>query len=211
MGGSVCGRRGPGEVQLSAVRAAGRSRSIFEGFFNESLPPVFGSTSTERPVTVNNAPTLALLRIDADAYDGVLDALEGAYHRLSPGGFVIIDDWHLGGARAAVHAFRRRFSIKGPIRSSPSDLVLTCSTDLTAVASCATGRALLAQSKAYTVTVLPHVAYWRKGGTSPGPPPLRLAVAACPFTRRARRLVRGTRRSTPWAVRALGSAARVRL
>jgi len=43
-----------------------------------------------------------LLRIDADAYDGVLDTLEGAYHRLSPGGFVIIDDWHLGGACAAV-------------------------------------------------------------------------------------------------------------
>ena len=140
---------------------------FLRGFFNESLPPVFGSTSTERPVTINNAPTLALLRIDADAYDGVLDALEGAYHRLSPGGFVIIDDWHLGGARAAVHAFRRRFSIKGPIRSSPSDLVLTCSTDLTAVASCATGRALLAQSKAYTVTVLPHVAYWRKGWDEP--------------------------------------------
>ena len=139
---------------------------VLKGFFNESLPPVFGSTSTERPVTINNAPTLALLRIDADAYDGVLDALEGAYHRLSPGGFVIIDDWHLGGARAAVHAFRRRFSIKGPIRSSPSDLVLTCGVDLREVASCATGRALLAQSKAYTVTVLPHVAYWRKG---PGP------------------------------------------
>ena len=98
-----------------------------------------------------------------------LDALEGAYHRLSPGGFVIIDDWYLGGARAAVHAFRRRFSIKGPIRSSPSDLVLTCGVDLREVASCATGRALLAQSKAYTVTVLPHVAYWRKGWDEPGP------------------------------------------
>ena len=90
---------------------------------------------------------------------------------------MIIDDWHLGGARAAVHAFRRRFSIKGPIRSSPSDLVLTCGVDLTAVASCATGRALLAQSKAYTVTVLPHVAYWRPAGTQPGPASRLLAEA----------------------------------
>ena len=40
---------------------------FLRGFFNESLPPVFGSTSTERPVTVDNAPTLALLRIDAGA------------------------------------------------------------------------------------------------------------------------------------------------
>jgi hypothetical protein len=145
---------------------------FLRGFFNDSLPPVFGSTNAEHPVVVADSPILALLRIDADAYDGVLDALEGAYHRLSPGGFVIIDDWHLGGARAACHFFRRRFNITGPIRSSPSDLVLTCGTDLTEVARCAhtdVGRALLAQSKAYTVTVLPHVAFWRKGWGEPGP------------------------------------------
>lgn len=40
---------------------------------------------------------LALVRIDADAYDGVRDALESLYPRLSVGGAVIIDDWHLLG------------------------------------------------------------------------------------------------------------------
>ncbi|EGB10535.1 hypothetical protein AURANDRAFT_23748, partial [Aureococcus anophagefferens] len=81
--------------------------TFVEGFFNESLPP--------------GAPVLALLRIDADAYDGVLDALHGAYHRLSPGGAVVIDDWHLGGARAAVHKFRAARHIVAPLRPLPSD------------------------------------------------------------------------------------------
>ena len=52
---------------------------------------------------------------------------------------------------------------------------LTCGVDLREVASCATGRALLAQS-AYTVTVLPHVAYWRAGWDEPGPQFSRLKV-----------------------------------
>ena len=64
---------------------------FLKGFFNESLPPVFGSTSADRPSTVDNAPTLALLRIDADAYDSVHDALVGAYDRLTPGGHVVIE------------------------------------------------------------------------------------------------------------------------
>ena len=56
--------------------------------------------------------------------------------------------------------------------------------DLREVASCATGRALLAQSKAYTVTVLPHVAYWRKGWDEPAAFSFKAcacgtAVAAC--------------------------------
>ena len=108
-----------------------------EGFFNESLPPRFGSTSRTAPVpTPKDAPILALLRIDADAYDGVLDALEGAYHRLSPGGAVVIDDWHLGGARAASHAFRTRFNITAPILPVPEDHFTTCSADLTGMSAC---------------------------------------------------------------------------
>ena len=47
------------------------------GFFNVSLPPVFGPGSTAKP-----PPALAVVRIDADAYDGVRDALESLYPRL---------------------------------------------------------------------------------------------------------------------------------
>ena len=69
---------------------------------------------------VDNAPTLALLRIDADAYDGVLDALEGAYHRLSPGGFLIIDDfvdWQ--GCAEAIRMYRKEHAITEPITLVP--------------------------------------------------------------------------------------------
>jgi hypothetical protein len=41
--------------------------SFVPGFFNISLPPIF---------SVPSAPQLSIVRIDADAYDGVRDALE---------------------------------------------------------------------------------------------------------------------------------------
>ncbi|KAH8084537.1 macrocin-O-methyltransferase [Aureococcus anophagefferens] len=112
---------------VDAVRYNFRRYGLLDGRdlrrgFNESLPPVLGSTSDVAPVPPpEGAPVLALLRIDADAYDGVLDALHGAYHRLSPGGAVVIDDWHLGGARAAVHKFRAARHIVAPLRPLPSD------------------------------------------------------------------------------------------
>ncbi|KAH8075345.1 macrocin-O-methyltransferase [Aureococcus anophagefferens] len=125
---------------------ASTARDLRRGFFNESLPPVLGSTSDVAPVPPpEGAPVLALLRIDADAYDGVLDALHGAYHRLSPGA-VVIDDWHLGGARAAVHKFRAARHIVAPLRPLPSD-----------------------HNKGLAALIGQHGAYWRKGWDEPGP------------------------------------------
>ena len=100
IGGTGAGRSRAEILRASSTRAAAGLRLH-----------VYGTTCYNQ-----QCPDSSVIPLDADACDGVLDALEGAYHRLSPGGFVIIDDWHLGGARAAVHAFRRRFSIKGPIR-----------------------------------------------------------------------------------------------
>ena len=142
-----------------------------EGFFNESLPPRFGSTSRTAPVpTPEGAPVLALLRIDADAYDGVLDALEGAYHRLSPGGAVVIDDWHLAGARVAAHRFRKANAIAAPILPLPSDFVLTCTLpSFRGLAGCGAGdanaqeRVLRVQNKDVGTLIGQHGAYWRKG------------------------------------------------
>ena len=140
-----------------------------------------GSAAPDAPAaTPANAPILALLRIDADAYDGVLDALDGAYHRLSVGGAVVIDDWHLGGARAAVHGFRRRFNITAPILPLPSDFVATCAPDLGGLAACDDGRGvhrLFVQNKDLITTIGQHAAHWRKGPDEPGPSP-RGAVPA---------------------------------
>ena len=73
------------------------------GFFNTSLGPVFGPAAVEAAETGEGPvpPVLAVIRIDADAYDGVRDALEALYPRLSIGGVVIIDDFHLVGGRVS--------------------------------------------------------------------------------------------------------------
>jgi O-methyltransferase len=49
---------------------------------------------------------LAVLRLDGDMYGSTLDALEPLYPKVSPGGFVIIDDYALEGCRQAVDDYR---------------------------------------------------------------------------------------------------------
>jgi len=142
---------------------------FIQGFFNDSLPPILGSVSQAAPVKPPpGAPTLALLRIDADAYDGVLDALQAGYARLSPGGFVLIDDWHLSGARAAVHEFRSQWNVTSPILPTPSDYAYTCAASITGLGKCAGGdvrggeKLLYLYNKHLVTSVGQHAAYWRK-------------------------------------------------
>ena len=70
--------------------------------------------------TLSSAPIekLALIRLDADYYESTRDALQALYPKLSPGGFIIIDDYGSGGlgARQAVDEFRRRERIAAPMR-----------------------------------------------------------------------------------------------
>ena len=49
---------------------------------------------------------LALIRIDADSHDSTMAALTALYPLLEPGGVVVIDDWHLLGAKLAVEQYR---------------------------------------------------------------------------------------------------------
>ncbi len=77
---------------------------FLEGWFSETLP---------------NAPIrrLAVLRLDADLYESTMDALAGLYHRVSAGGYVIIDDYHpWPNCRRAVDEFRERNAIVAEIR-----------------------------------------------------------------------------------------------
>jgi O-methyltransferase len=68
------------------------------GWFHETLP---------------NAPIerLALIRLDADMYGSTMDALRFLYPKLSPAGYVIIDDYWLPGCRAAVDDYRAEHGI----------------------------------------------------------------------------------------------------
>jgi len=75
---------------------------FLEGWFKDTLP---------------NAPIdrLAVLRLDGDMYESTTQALEFLYDKLSPGGFVIIDDYHLGPCKQAVTDFRSQRGLNDPI------------------------------------------------------------------------------------------------
>lgn len=50
---------------------------------------------------------IAYLRLDGDLYSSTMEALEALYHKVSPGGFVYVDDYgSYNGCRAAVDRFR---------------------------------------------------------------------------------------------------------
>ena len=95
-----------------------RSTGFVPGYFNESLPKAVAATDGPR--------RLALLRLDADTYEGTLDILTNLYSLVSPRGFIIIDDFHLVGVRAAVRAFRKRVGATGAMLPIAEDYVNSC-------------------------------------------------------------------------------------
>ena len=61
--------------------------------------------------TLPTAPIekLAILRLDGDMYQSTMDGLENLYGKVSPGGYIIVDDYHaVAGCRQAVHDFLGR-------------------------------------------------------------------------------------------------------
>ena len=82
------------------------ARRTQPGWFNESLPgPVAG-----RP--------LALIRVDSDIYVSITDTLEALYPLLSPGGWVVFDDWKVTQAAEAIRDYRRKHGITSPMYCS---------------------------------------------------------------------------------------------
>jgi O-methyltransferase/8-demethyl-8-(2,3-dimethoxy-alpha-L-rhamnosyl)tetracenomycin-C 4'-O-methyltransferase len=73
------------------------------GYFEDTL----ASLKNER---------FALIRLDSDSYDSVMTSLERLYPLLSKSGFVVVDDWHLGGCRKAVEDYRARHRIQGEVQ-----------------------------------------------------------------------------------------------
>jgi len=67
--------------------------AFLKGWFKDTLP--------DAPIE-----KLALLRLDGDLYESTIQALDALYDKVSIGGFVIIDDYHVVAAcKQAVHAF----------------------------------------------------------------------------------------------------------
>jgi O-methyltransferase len=75
---------------------------FLKGFFADTLPTA--------PIE-----KLAVLRLDGDMYSSTMDALENLYHKLSPGGFCIIDDYALPACAKAVEDFRNTNDISEPL------------------------------------------------------------------------------------------------
>jgi O-methyltransferase/8-demethyl-8-(2,3-dimethoxy-alpha-L-rhamnosyl)tetracenomycin-C 4'-O-methyltransferase len=97
-------------VPLSEVKAAFARYGLLdeqvvflEGLFKDTLPTA--------PVTA-----LALLRLDGDLYESTRDGLVNLYHKLSPRGALMVDDYFLFEAqRRAVDEFRAARGIDEPI------------------------------------------------------------------------------------------------
>lgn len=76
---------------------------IIEGWFSETLPLA--------PID-----QLAVLRLDGDIYDSTLPVLEALYPKLSPGGYLIVDDYFaFDECRLAVREYRQRYGINTPV------------------------------------------------------------------------------------------------
>jgi hypothetical protein len=55
------------------------------------------------------------MRLDGDLYESTMDAFTHLYPKLSPGGFVIVDDMCLEGCVKAVEDYRQAHYITDPI------------------------------------------------------------------------------------------------
>jgi len=98
-------------VSLEAVQAAferfglldGQVRFL-KGWFKDSLPTA--------PIN-----SLAILRMDGDLYESTMDALVSLYHKVSRGGFIIVDDYHpWPPCKRAVDEYRARNNILAPLQ-----------------------------------------------------------------------------------------------
>ena len=79
---------------------------ILEGFFDQSIP--------KAPIW-----RLAMIRIDIEGYEGVRAALDVLYPKLSPGGFVVVDELEVAGCNHAIDEFFARTGRKEEILPIP--------------------------------------------------------------------------------------------
>lgn len=59
----------------------------------------------------------ALIRLDGDMYQSTIDALTHLYPNLSPGGYLVVDDyWGVQACREAIHDYRDEHGVREPIK-----------------------------------------------------------------------------------------------
>jgi len=75
---------------------------FLEGWFRDTLPTV-------------RDKRWALVRLDGDLYESTMDGLTNLYPQLSPGGYLIVDDFGWENCRQAVEDYRAEHGITEPI------------------------------------------------------------------------------------------------
>ena len=76
---------------------------FLKGWFSDTLPLA--------PIN-----KLSVLRLDGDMYASTMDTFDALYHKVSPGGFVIVDDYGaIAACKHAVSDFRAKNNITAPI------------------------------------------------------------------------------------------------
>jgi hypothetical protein len=76
---------------------------LLEGFFSDTLPKA-------------DIESIALLRCDGDTYESTRSVLDAVYDKVSPGGYVIVDDYYsFDDCKRAVDEFRSEHSIADEI------------------------------------------------------------------------------------------------
>jgi O-methyltransferase len=65
----------------------------------------------------------SLIRLDGDMYESTIDALSNLYPGLSPGGYLIVDDYQIPACRQAVTDYRASHMIDDPIEPIDRDAV----------------------------------------------------------------------------------------
>lgn len=92
------------EVRANLARYGLKNERVefLEGWFRDTLPTV-------------RDRRWALVRLDGDLYESTMDGLVNLYPQLSPGGFLIIDDYGWENCRQAVEDYREEHGISEPI------------------------------------------------------------------------------------------------
>jgi O-methyltransferase len=75
---------------------------FLEGWFRDTLPALSGRR-------------WAVIRLDGDLYESTMDGLVNLYPQLSPGGFLIVDDFGFPNCREAIEDYRRDNGIEEEI------------------------------------------------------------------------------------------------
>ena len=96
----------PEDTARSAMALSPARRvQIVAGWFEATLPHM----------RLDNG--IALLRLDADWYESTTTCLENLYHRLAPGGLLVVDDYYAwDGCARALHDFLARHELTARVR-----------------------------------------------------------------------------------------------